>query len=84
MKQFPIPSAPAPSGGERKPEPIQNYAKGGNVKTACYAEGGMVLGRSRSFLKETSPYNDPASETRTYPGKSTPASKAKGDKSRPS
>lgn len=50
IKTFPIPSQPAPSGGEQ-PTP-SNYAKGGMVKTACYAEGGPVYGRSRSFVKE--------------------------------
>jgi hypothetical protein len=72
MKTFPIPSSPAPSGGERKPEPVraqdepgskasqinygESFAKGGNVKAASYAAGGPVLGRTREFLKEPSPF----------------------------
>lgn len=27
------------------------YAKGGNIRSASYAEGGAVLGRERSFMK---------------------------------
>ncbi len=49
MKSFPIPSQPAPSGGE---QPTPGYAKGGMIKTACYAEGGPVYGRTRDFVKE--------------------------------
>lgn len=59
MKRFPVPSSPAPSGGERKPEPVKDtddeapaYAKGGNIKVGAYAEGGTVLGRTRDFMKE--------------------------------
>jgi hypothetical protein len=29
-----------------------SYAKGGDVRTANYAEGGAVLGRTRDFMKE--------------------------------
>ena len=58
MKTFPIPSAPAPSGGEDKPRPApaQAFAKGGSVQTAHYAKGGPVLGRVREFMKEPSPF----------------------------
>jgi hypothetical protein len=31
---------------------MNGYAKGGMVKSCSYAEGGAVLGRSRSFMKE--------------------------------
>jgi hypothetical protein len=61
MKSFPIPSAPAPSGGEDKPRQDSNYARGGFVKgegarAAHYAKGGEVLGRTRDFMKEPSPF----------------------------
>lgn len=56
MKQFPIPSAPAPSGGEDKPRADVNFAKGGDVRAAHYARGGAVLGRTRDFMKEPSPF----------------------------
>lgn len=61
MKTFPIPSAPAPSGGEDNPKPMEappisggtrGYAKGGMVKSCGYAKGGEVLGRTRDFIKE--------------------------------
>jgi len=39
-----------------KPTLNQGYAKGGPVRTASYAEGGAVLGRTREFLKEPSPF----------------------------
>jgi hypothetical protein len=65
MRTFPIPSKPAPSGGEDKPKARDTdqgddtapaYAKGGNVQAASYAEGGPVLGRTREFMKEASPF----------------------------
>ena len=71
MKTFPIPSQPAPSGGEdNKPKPVNEraeddtnsaYAGGGSVKgegsrSASYARGGPVLGRVREFMKEPSPF----------------------------
>jgi hypothetical protein len=56
MKQFPIPSAPAPSGGEDKPRADVNFAKGGDVRAAHYAKGGAVLGRTRDFMKEPDPF----------------------------
>jgi len=55
MKTFPIPSAPAPGGGEDKPKG-NAYAKGGDVQACSYAQGGPVLGRSRDFMKEPSPF----------------------------
>lgn len=51
MKSFPIPSMPAPSGGESPPP------KGEGARTASYAQGGAVLGRSRSFMKEPDPFS---------------------------
>lgn len=39
-------------GRERDNVMTSNYAKGGNVKPACYAAGGVVLGRTRDFMKE--------------------------------
>jgi hypothetical protein len=61
IRTFPIPSRPAPSGGE---DPTKAYNKGGHVppfkgegaKMAHYAEGGAVLGRTREFMKEPSPF----------------------------
>lgn len=49
MKSFPIPSAPAPSGGERPPTTSKF---GATPQAASYAAGGPVLGRTREFLKE--------------------------------
>lgn len=37
----------------------RNYAKGGDIATASYAEGGAVLGRRRDFLKEQVEFRDP-------------------------
>ena len=54
MKQFPIPSSPAPSGGERKPEPkatedsdSDSYAKGGFVKPTVIDRAGASTGVGR-------------------------------------
>lgn len=69
VRSFPIPSRPAPSGGEdNKPKaydpdqgddtsPMPTYAKGGNVKSCGYAQGGIVLGRTRDFMKEPDPFS---------------------------
>ncbi len=89
MKQFPIPSSPAPGGGERPPpqandgdEDDKSYAKGGMVKAACYAQGGPVLGRSQSFLKTPNEFTTGRGVPQDYAAKNRkPASKAKGDKS---
>lgn len=67
MKTYPVPSRPAPSGGEDNDpkEPKQpSYASGGYVKghpakVGSYAQGGPVLGRSRSFLKEPVEFRNP-------------------------
>lgn len=53
------------------------YAKGGDVRTASYAAGGPVLGRTREFLKEPDEFRNDAeqndAEDQNY-GKSGPAS----------
>jgi len=52
---------PGKQGGNSKidkPTLNQGYAKGGPVKTASYAEGGAVLGRTREFLKEPVEYRE--------------------------
>lgn len=66
MKTYPVPSRPAPSGGEdNEPKEKQpSYASGGYVKghpakVGSYAQGGPVLGRSRSFLKEPVEFRNP-------------------------
>lgn len=59
MKTFPIPSAP-PRDDRDRPKANDNdsddsspaYAKGGKIGQASYAKGGVVLGRTREFLKE--------------------------------
>jgi hypothetical protein len=62
---FPLPSSPgkppAGPGPVYKPFPGEvpagpKYAKGGAVQAAHYAEGGAVLGRTRDFMKEASPF----------------------------
>jgi len=72
MKTFPIPSKPAPSGGEDNPKERENdndnddtksYARGGWVKgegakAASYAEGGPVYGRTRDFMKAPNQFTD--------------------------
>ena len=67
MKSFPIPSAPAPSGGEDKPRPTNAYAKGGDVKSCSYAQGGPVYGRTRDFLKEPVEFRDRGEGDRQNP-----------------
>jgi hypothetical protein len=66
MKTFPIPSKPAPSGGESDTKKDEDndtnsyarggYVKGGDVRVGSYAAGGPVLGRARSFMKEPDPF----------------------------
>lgn len=57
IKTFPIPSSPAPSGGERPPDPSRMsedtdaYARGGMIKNACYAAGGAVCNSSTKYAK---------------------------------
>jgi hypothetical protein len=84
MKTFPIPSKPAPSGGEDKPAPA--YAKGGDVQACSYAQGGPVLGRTREFLKEPAPFFDdrdhPAKARRTSPEDQEYEKHGKGAKGR--
>jgi hypothetical protein len=62
---FPLPSSPGKPpqqpGPDYKPFPGEiptppKYAKGGAVETACYAQGGAVLGRTRDFMKEPDPF----------------------------
>lgn len=57
IKTFPIPSSPAPSGGERPPdtsrmsEDTDAYAGGGCIKSASYAMGGAVCNSSNRYQK---------------------------------
>lgn len=60
MKTFPIPSRPAPSGGEDNPDrggggqkayACGGYVKGGDIGVGSYAAGGPVLGKDSEFLK---------------------------------
>ncbi len=45
------------------------YAKGGNVKAACYAEGGPVVGRTRSFIKGDDEFRTGKGVPQAYPKK---------------
>lgn len=56
-KTWPMPSRPAPNGGEK---PAPDYAKGGDIRVGAYAEGGSVLGRTRNFMKEPDEFRSPA------------------------
>ncbi len=47
---YPTPSANTPSSGGGMGG-RGSYAKGGSVKSTCYAQGGPVTGRTRSFVK---------------------------------
>ena len=60
MKTFPIPSRPAPSGGEDNDRAGGNkaYAKGGPASVGSYAMGGPVLGRSVNFMKTPDQFRD--------------------------
>lgn len=71
----------------------KNYTKGGDVREACYASGGSVLGRTRDFMKEPDEFRDPSHATpaadkdqkygKDGPGKGSgccPAPKARKDK----
>jgi hypothetical protein len=44
--------------GEKRSE-MKNYAKGGDVRVANYAEGGAVLGRTKDFMKMKDEFRDP-------------------------
>jgi hypothetical protein len=59
------------------------YAKGGNVKSCSYAEGGPVMGRSRSFLKSDNEFTTGKGVPQAYrkSGKhdSDPAAATKSD-----
>ena len=57
MKTFPIPSRPAPSGGEDNPKASDAPVKSEGSQTASYAAGGPVLGRTRDFMKEADPFS---------------------------
>lgn len=64
------------------PGMMQAYAKGGNVQKACYAEGGPVLGRARSFVKGDNEFTTGKGVPQDYGSKSghKPASKSSKDK----
>lgn len=62
--------------GEKGPGEM-SYAKGGDIRTASYAQGGAVLGRTRSFLKEPDQFRtDSSNKTDEVFGKGAPS---KGD-----
>ena len=35
-----------------------HFAKGGDVRATCYAQGGEVLGRTRDFMKEPDAFRE--------------------------
>lgn len=57
IKTFPIPSSPAPSGGERPPDSgsmtadTDAYKGGGMIRQASYAMGGAVCNSSKKYAK---------------------------------
>lgn len=63
--------------GEKESE--MAYAKGGDIASVRYAEGGAVLGRTREFLKEKDNFRDDG-QRKDYAGNSEMAKKT-GDKS---
>ena len=56
LAKLPGTTMPTRDGPSRMPSPGGfsglRFAKGGDVRPTCYAQGGEVLGRTRDFMKE--------------------------------